>query len=234
MRQHNPLAPLIDIARRGTSLSASDGQAFVRLGVPSGGFYILPVRSPAYRDWFLHEFFNLYDTLPTSRAFHAILNHLEAEANHHGQAQRLAVWRQSDSVATAPCPPRSSSTSPIPNASLSKSLHRLEDHRRYRCRLQTTRSTLSLSRARRLSRSRRPRNPPRVSQSSVPCRLAPLPRLAPRRPPPRRPLSHPHPARPFRLRQILRRPYPSHHDRSLPCPSPLSLPPSANSSLSPA
>src|ERR1039458_3328026 len=61
MRQHNPLAPLIEIARRGVPFTASDGQAFVRLGVPSGGFYILPVRSPAYRDWFFHEFFNLYD-----------------------------------------------------------------------------------------------------------------------------------------------------------------------------
>ena len=94
MRQHNPLAPLIDIAGRGIPFTASDGQSFVRLGVPSGGFYILPVRSPAYRDWFFHEFFNLYDTLPSSRAFHAILNHLEAEANHHGQDQRLAVWRR--------------------------------------------------------------------------------------------------------------------------------------------
>ncbi|MGA2270909.1 MAG: hypothetical protein ABSH44_20760 [Bryobacteraceae bacterium] len=87
-------APLIAIAQRGTPFTASDGQAFVRLNAPSSqGFYILPVRSRAYREWFFHEFFTQYETLPPSRAFHAILNHLEAEANHNDPNQRLAVWR---------------------------------------------------------------------------------------------------------------------------------------------
>ena len=91
----DPFAPLIAIAQRGLPFTASDGQAFVRLNVPSsGGFYILPVRSRAYREWFLHEFYNQYDTLPSSRAFYAILNHLEAEANHKEQYQRLSVWRR--------------------------------------------------------------------------------------------------------------------------------------------
>jgi hypothetical protein len=91
----DPFAPLIAIAQRGLPFTASDGQAFVRLNVPSsGGFYILPVRSRAYREWFLHEFYNQYDTLPSSRAFYAILNHLEAEANHKEQCQRLSVWRR--------------------------------------------------------------------------------------------------------------------------------------------
>ena len=58
------------------------------------GFYILPVRSRAYREWFFHEFYAQYDTLPGSRAFHSVLNHLEAEANHNDQYQRLAVWRR--------------------------------------------------------------------------------------------------------------------------------------------
>ncbi|MGA2771190.1 MAG: hypothetical protein ABSG26_10280 [Bryobacteraceae bacterium] len=91
----DPLAPLIAIAQRGTPFTASDGQAFVRLHAPSpGAFYILPVRSRAYREWFFHEFFAQYDTLPSSRAFHTVLNHLEAEANHHDQNQHLAVWRR--------------------------------------------------------------------------------------------------------------------------------------------
>src|ERR1035437_887672 len=79
---NNPFAPHLAIAQRGWPFAAADGQAFVRLANPSsGGFYILPVRSRAYRDWFLHEFYVQHDTLPTSRAFHAILNHLEAEAH---------------------------------------------------------------------------------------------------------------------------------------------------------
>ena len=91
----DPLAPLLDIARRGVPLTASDGQAFVRLNGPSpGAFFILPVRSHAYRDWFFHEFYARFDTLPSSRAFHSILDHLESEANHSAQNQRLAVWRR--------------------------------------------------------------------------------------------------------------------------------------------
>ena len=91
----DPFAPLLDIARRGLPFTASDGQACVRLITPpSQGCYILPVRSRAYREWFFHEFYAQYDTLPPSRAFHSVLNHLEAEANYHGQNQRLSVWRR--------------------------------------------------------------------------------------------------------------------------------------------
>src|ERR1039458_1729612 len=91
----DPFAPLIAIAHRGIPFTASDGQAFVRLNAPSSeGFYILPVRSRAYREWFFHEFFAQFETLPPSRAFHSLLHHLEAEANHDLQNQRLAVWRR--------------------------------------------------------------------------------------------------------------------------------------------
>jgi hypothetical protein len=100
----DPFAPLIAIARCGTPFTAADGQAFVRLSAPSGGFFILPVRSRAYREWFFREFFAQYDTLPASRAFHAILNHLEAEANHHEQHQRLAVWRRVGCRSDGPLP----------------------------------------------------------------------------------------------------------------------------------
>jgi len=74
--------------------------------------------------------------------------------------------------------------------------HRLEDHRRGR------RSPPNLPlyppppRARRPFSPRRPRNPPLLSQSFVPRRLAPLPRLAPRRPPPRWTVPRPHPPGP--------------------------------------
>jgi hypothetical protein len=44
------LSDLLRIARRCLPFTSTDGQAFVRLDEPSsGGFFILPVRSPAVR-----------------------------------------------------------------------------------------------------------------------------------------------------------------------------------------
>ena len=40
----DPFAPLIDIARRGTPFTASDGQAFVRLSAPSFRWLLHPPR----------------------------------------------------------------------------------------------------------------------------------------------------------------------------------------------
>ncbi|HYW41234.1 MAG TPA: hypothetical protein VE959_00160 [Bryobacteraceae bacterium] len=93
---HNrSIAPLLPIARQGIPFTAADGQAFVRLPVvSSGGFFFLPVRSRAYRDWFFQQFFALYDTLPTPQAFYAILNHLEAQAAGDELNQRLTVSRR--------------------------------------------------------------------------------------------------------------------------------------------
>jgi hypothetical protein len=97
------LTPLLDIARQGIPFTAADGQAFVHLPVPSsGGFYILPVRSPAFRDWFFYRFFNQHETLPTAHAFHALLNHLEAQASQNEDYQRLAVFRRVGARGPAP------------------------------------------------------------------------------------------------------------------------------------
>ena len=101
----DPFAPLIAIAQRGIPFTASDGQAFVRLNAASPeAFYILPVRSRAYREWFFHEFFAQYNTLPGARPFHAVLNQLEAEANHNDQLQHLAVWQRVGSRRCDPLP----------------------------------------------------------------------------------------------------------------------------------
>jgi len=86
---------LIPIVQQGIPFTAADGQAFLRLPVvSSGGFFFLPVRSRAFRDWFFQQFFALYETLPSSHAFHAILNHLEAQAGGDEDNQRLAVSRR--------------------------------------------------------------------------------------------------------------------------------------------
>ena len=119
---NDPFAPLIAIAQRGIPFTSSDGRAFVRLPVPSGGFYILPVRSPSYRNWFFHEFLakSVLCLAPTPSTPSSITWKLRPATTAPPSASTSGVgW---DSAATASCPPRSSSTSPIPNAKSSKSL----------------------------------------------------------------------------------------------------------------
>jgi hypothetical protein len=99
------LSDLLRIARRCLPFTSTDGQAFVRLDEPSsGGFFILPVRSPAFRRWFFFHFYAEYDSLPTSRAFRAVLDHLEAQAHHAGDNQFLSVWRRVGARGSDPIP----------------------------------------------------------------------------------------------------------------------------------
>jgi hypothetical protein len=105
MRPASSLPYLLRIARRGIPFTSSDGQAFVRLDEPSsGGFYILPVRSPAFRHWFFSRFFSEYDSVPTAHAFNTVLNHLEAQAHQAGDNQCLAVWRRVGARGSDPIP----------------------------------------------------------------------------------------------------------------------------------
>ena len=97
--QPNPFARHFAIVERCLTFTAEDGQAFVRLPAPAGGFSILPVRSPAFRDWFFYEFSARHDSLPTSRQFHALLNYLEARANYYEAGNlRLLVFRRVGSL----------------------------------------------------------------------------------------------------------------------------------------
>jgi len=91
MRKPSPIAHLIEIARQGVPFTADDGQVFVSVPVPPGR--TLPVRSPAYRDWFFYRVYAQYDTIPTANAFNAILNLLEAQANVDA-TQRFTVSRR--------------------------------------------------------------------------------------------------------------------------------------------
>src|SRR5712692_8496511 len=80
------VTPLLPIAQRGLPFTSEDGRAFFRLAVPWGGYISFPVRSRAFREWFYHQFYVEYESVPTAHAFSAILKHLEAEASqgeHH-------------------------------------------------------------------------------------------------------------------------------------------------------
>ena len=93
--KHSSLEPLISIARRGLPFTSPDGQAFVRLdSACSDGSYILPVRSPEYRNWFFAQFFAEYETIPSSYAFRAILQHLEAQADADPANRCCNVFRR--------------------------------------------------------------------------------------------------------------------------------------------
>jgi hypothetical protein len=101
----SPLARLLKIAQRGEPFTAADGQAFVRLRDPATkGFFVLPVRSPAYREWFFYHYFDAFDCLPSPFAFHVLLHHLEAQARHLDDHQGLAVWRRVGSRGADPVP----------------------------------------------------------------------------------------------------------------------------------
>src|ERR1035441_7877493 len=81
----NPRGPsgfhaLLAIAERGTPFTALGGRAFISVPAQSGGHLTFPIRSRAFRQWVFDQCFSLYDTIPTTHAFNAILHHLEAPA----------------------------------------------------------------------------------------------------------------------------------------------------------
>src|SRR5258708_4899747 len=91
----NPHAQLLAVVEPTVQFTANDGQAFVRVRLDCGGFFSHPVRSPAFRDWFLNQFYGRYEFLPTSHQFHALLNFLEARARHYDESwQRIPVFRR--------------------------------------------------------------------------------------------------------------------------------------------
>ena len=67
------------IARQAVPFPSLSGETFVQ--IPAGrGFRALPLRSPAFRDWFYGEYFAEHETLPTAHAFRQLRDHLDAQA----------------------------------------------------------------------------------------------------------------------------------------------------------
>src|SRR5438067_7544496 len=88
------MQPFINLLTPCEPFTATDGQSFVRLPCPSGGRYILPVRSAAFRNWYLYQCYAQLEVHPTPRQFRAVLDHLEAAAFADPRCQRLAVYRR--------------------------------------------------------------------------------------------------------------------------------------------
>ncbi len=71
------------------------GRAFAKLhAANSDGFSIVSLRSREYREWFSTAFYGAHSTAPSNHAFHALLRHLEAQADSDPRQSRLRVFRR--------------------------------------------------------------------------------------------------------------------------------------------
>src|ERR1035441_6709811 len=75
----NPPGPsgfqaFLRIARRGAPFTSVDGRAFLTVPAQSSGYRTLSIRSRAFRQWFFDQSLSEYETIPTARAFSAILH----------------------------------------------------------------------------------------------------------------------------------------------------------------
>jgi len=87
------LTKMIDLARRGYTFTAADGQAFLRFNT-FDGCHTIPVRSAGFREWFTYACYCELDSPPTSRQFHTILDLLEGEANSDESRRGWPVYRR--------------------------------------------------------------------------------------------------------------------------------------------
>src|ERR1039458_5873286 len=105
----NPRGPsgfhaLLAIAERGTPFTAVGGRAFISVPAQSGGHLTFSIRSRAFRQFFFDQCFSLYDTIPTTHAFNAILHHLEAQAASDPHRCHIGVPYRVDSRGPFPTP----------------------------------------------------------------------------------------------------------------------------------
>jgi hypothetical protein len=92
------------IAERGTPFTALGGRAFISVPAQSGGHLTFSIRSRAFRQFFFDQCFSLYDTIPTTHAFNAILHHLEAQAASDPHRCHIGVPYRVDSRGPFPTP----------------------------------------------------------------------------------------------------------------------------------
>jgi hypothetical protein len=82
IRKLDQAQALLYHARGATPFSSQDGEPFA--SVPSGidSRRVLPLRSAAFRDWLINNFYGEYNAAPAVGAFRAVLLALEARARH--------------------------------------------------------------------------------------------------------------------------------------------------------
>src|SRR5271165_6085294 len=85
------LTRLLQITRECVPFTGVTGQVFVTVRESGAA---LPIRSPAFRNWFVYRALARHDIIPTPNAFHAVLNVLDALASENPNGQRLPVFRR--------------------------------------------------------------------------------------------------------------------------------------------
>src|ERR1039457_4897202 len=105
----NPPGPsgfqsFLRIARRGTPFTSVDGRAFMTVPAQSAGYRTLSIRSRAFRQWFFDQSLSEYETIPTARAFSAILHYLEAQAACDPKTCKIRIPYRIDSRGLSPTP----------------------------------------------------------------------------------------------------------------------------------
>lgn len=73
---------LLHHARSSTPFCSKDGQPCASLPIEGGHRIVVALRSAAFRDWLIAEYYNGNDTAPSTAAFNAALRTLEARARY--------------------------------------------------------------------------------------------------------------------------------------------------------
>ncbi len=77
-------------ARAATPFSSEDGEAFASVPAGIDSRRVVPLRSAAFRDWLINNFYGEYSAAPAVGAFRSVLLALEARARH-GESPAKAV-----------------------------------------------------------------------------------------------------------------------------------------------
>jgi hypothetical protein len=94
------------IARSGVPFTSVDGRAFMTVPAQFSGYRTLPIRSRAFRQWFFDQSLSEYETIPTDRAFSAILHYLEAQAARDPGTCKIRIPYRVDSRGISSTPER--------------------------------------------------------------------------------------------------------------------------------
>jgi len=80
-------------ARSATPFSSDDGEAYASVPTGIDARRVLPLRSPAFRDWLTNNFSREFDTAPSADAFRDAVNTLEARARNGETPVRRVDYR---------------------------------------------------------------------------------------------------------------------------------------------
>jgi hypothetical protein len=82
IRKSDQAQALLKHAHGAATFFSKDGQPCASLGSTVDSHNVVPIRSAAFRDWLVNNFYNEFDTAPSPTALRAVLRTLEARARY--------------------------------------------------------------------------------------------------------------------------------------------------------